>query len=408
MFKKTLLLLLAGATLAGTELKITRTPASGVCKLQEESVFTVHYSKASGKSITVVFSGNGTPEKIVQPISDPDGSFTLKRTMNVPGSLICEAETHGAKKAVSGTLFAPEKITAISPAPADFDKFWQDELTKLDAVKPVAKMELAKDQPKGVTVYDVTIPCVGNAPVRATLGIPEGNRQWPVEVTFHGAGVGSSRMLWKAKRLQRILFDINAHGIDNLKDNAYYAAQRKKFRNYSYWGIESRDSIYFKNMILRAVQGLRFIKTIPQWDKRNLIVSGGSQGGFQAIAATALEPGASCLIALVPAVCDVNADLAGRLLSWPRFPAASNYHPVKSRVATTYIDGANFARKIKVPKVLISAGAKDTTSLPSSVCAAYNVIPSAGKKLIIRPENGHEIPPELEKEKENFFWKSIK
>ena len=408
MMKKSLLLLLAASALSGAELKIVRTPASGECQLNEDSVFTIHYSGVTGKSIGVTFSGNGTPEKITLPVTGANGSVELKRTMNVPGSLICEAETAGAKKAVSGTIFEAKKIFAISPEPADFATFWQQELSKLNAVKPVAKLELAKDQPKDVRVYDVTIPCVGNAPVRATLGIPEGNRQWPVEVTFHGAGVGSSRMLWKAKRLQRILFDINAHGIDNLKDNAYYAAQRKKFRNYSYWGIESRDSIYFKNMILRAVQGLRFIKTISQWDKRNLIVSGVSQGGYQAIAATALEPGASCLIALVPAVCDVNADLAGRLLSWPRFPAASNYHPVKSRVATTYIDGANFARKIKVPKVLISAGAKDTTSLPSSVCAAYNVIPSAGKKLIIRPENGHEIPPELEKEKENFFWKSIK
>ena len=408
MMKKSLLLLLAASALSGAELKIVRTPASGECQLNETSVFTIHYSGVTGKSIGVTFSGNGTPEKITLPVTGANGSVELKRTMNVPGSLICEAETAGAKKVVSGTIFEAKKIFAISPEPTDFATFWQQELSKLNAVKPVAKLELAKDQPKDVRVYDVTIPCVGNAPVKATLGIPEGDRKWPIEVTFHGAGVGSARMLWKAKRLQRILFDINAHGIENLKDSSYYAAQKKRFRNYPCWGVESRDSIYFKNMILRAVQGLRFIKTIPQWDGKNLIVSGVSQGGYQAIAATALEPGASCLIACVPAVCDVNADLAGRSLSWPRFPEYKNYHPVKSRVATTYIDGVNFARYIKVPHIMLSVGAKDTTSLPSSVCAAYNVIPAKNKTLVVLAENGHEIPPPLEKQREDFLWNSVK
>jgi cephalosporin-C deacetylase-like acetyl esterase len=408
MMKKSLLLLLAASALSGAELKIVRTPASGECQLNETSVFTIHYSGVTGKSINVTFSGNGMPEKITLPVTGANGSAELKRTMNVPGSLICEAETAGAKKAVSGTIFEAKKIFAISPEPADFASFWQQELSKLNAVKPVAKLELAKDQPKDVRVYDVTIPCVGNAPVKATLGIPEGDRKWPIEVTFHGAGVGSARMLWKAKRLQRILFDINAHGIENLKDSSYYAAQKKRFRNYPCWGVESRDSIYFKNMILRAVQGLRFIKTIPQWDGKNLIVSGVSQGGYQAIAAVALEPGVSCLIACVPAVCDVNADLAGRILSWPRFPDASNFKPTEGRVAVTYIDAVNFAQKIKAPKVLLSAGCRDLTSPPASVCAAYNVMPAPQKELLILPENGHEIPPELEKRREKFFWKSIK
>jgi cephalosporin-C deacetylase-like acetyl esterase len=408
MKKLILLSLLICAALSAAELRIVRQPANGKCKVNEETEFKIVYSGASAKSVSVAFLGNGVTERVTLPLEKANGEITLKRTMNVPGNLICTAEMTGAKKAVAGTLFAPEKIFAVSPAPSDFDAFWQAELNKLDAVKPIAKQTIPPNQPKGVTVYDVTIPCTGNAPVKATLGIPDGNRKWPIEVTFHGAGVMGGRMLWKAQRLQRILFDINAHGIDNLKDEAYYAEQRRRFKSYPYWGVNHRDSIYFKNMILRAVQALRFAKTIPQWDGKNLIVSGVSQGGYQAIAAVALEPGVSCLIACVPAVCDVNADLAGRILSWPRFPDASNFKPTEGRIAVTYIDAVNFAQKIKAPKVLLSAGCRDLTSPPASVCAAYNVMPAPQKELLILPENGHEIPPELEKRREKFFWKSIK
>ena len=232
MKKLILLSLLICAALSAAELRIVRQPANGQCKLNEESEFKIVYSGASAKSVSVAFLGNGVTEKVTLPLEKANGEITLKRTMNVPGNLICTAEMAGAKKAVAGTLFAPEKIFAVSPAPSDFDAFWQAELNKLDAVKPIAKQIIPPNQPKGVTVYDVTIPCTGNAPVKATLGIPDGNRKWPIEVTFHGAGVMGSRMLWKAQRLQRILFDINAHGIDNLKDEAYYAEQRRRFKAY--------------------------------------------------------------------------------------------------------------------------------------------------------------------------------
>ena len=131
MKKLILLSLLICAALSAAELRIVRQPANGQCKLNEESEFKIVYSGASAKSVSVAFLGNGVTEKVTLPLEKANGEITLKRTMNVPGNLICTAEMAGAKKAVAGTLFAPEKIFAISPAPSDFDASTHDLLMML-------------------------------------------------------------------------------------------------------------------------------------------------------------------------------------------------------------------------------------------------------------------------------------
>ena len=70
-------------------------------------------------------------------------------------------------------------------------------------------------------------------------------------------------------------------------------------------------------MFQRACRALEYLKSRPEWDGRILIVSGGSQGGAQALAAAGLDPQVTCCVALVPALCDHHGLLAGRQPSWP-------------------------------------------------------------------------------------------
>lgn len=49
-------------------------------------------------------------------------------------------------------------------------------------------------------------------------------------------------------------------------------------------------------MYLRVLRALDYVKTLPEWDGKNLIVIGSSQCGAQAIVAAALDPQVSlCL-----------------------------------------------------------------------------------------------------------------
>ena len=53
-----------------------------------------------------------------------------------------------------------------------------------------------------------------------------------------------------------------------------------------------------------------------------------------------------------------------------------------------YYAGVNFARFVKCP-IIMSVGYRDSSCYPSSVYAAYNVIPSTDKKLYVDPLAGH-------------------
>ena len=47
---------------------------------------------------------------------------------------------------------------------------------------------------------------------------------------------------------------------------------------------------YFNGMILRDLRAIDFGRALPEWDGKNVKVSGGSQGGFQALLLAALDP----------------------------------------------------------------------------------------------------------------------
>ncbi|NMA46826.1 MAG: hypothetical protein GX945_09725, partial [Lentisphaerae bacterium] len=61
---------------------------------------------------------------------------------------------------------------------------------------------------------------------------------------------------------------------------------------------------------LRVMRSLDFVKTLPEWNGRDLIVVGSSQGGGQAIAAAGLDPQVTLCVAAVPALSDHAGTLA--------------------------------------------------------------------------------------------------
>ena len=200
-----------------------------------------------------------------------------------------------------------------------------------------------------------------------------------------------------------LALDINAHGIVNGKPKSFYDNLRKtyyytthdEFRKtrYALWNKHDRDKYYFKGMYMRVMRALEYVKSLPEWDGKHLIVTGGSQGGAQVLAACGLDKDITFARAGVPAQCDHSGCLAGRHSGWPALYKASEYktHPEYAKCAS-YFDGAYFAKRIKCP-IYINTGFMDTVCPPSSVFAAYNSIPAGVEKhMQTSPTGGHSTP----------------
>ena len=130
---------------------------------------------------------------------------------------------------------------------------------------------------------------------------------------------------------------------------------------------DNPKKVPFYHMILRDLRGLEYLKSRPEWDGRNLISYGASQGGAQSLAVTGLSPEITFCYAGVPGLCNNGGSEKKQARGWP-----GNFHwNAKTKITAGYLDNCNFARRIKCP-VLTSAAWHDFQTRPSTVYAAYN------------------------------------
>lgn len=370
---------------------------SGVLKCGETAQLSLSLSPlpAEAKYLKCEQFENGRKtEETFIPASE---SFQVRKSMSAPGwfALLGTACDENKKplpnpkpvhawdlelKGGVGVMFSPEKIVPAQPEPADFESFWKKQRAELDKVPlEVERVETEvpdrfKDRGK---CYAVKIKCAGNAPVQGYLSIPHGAapKSLPIVVLPHGAGVRTAeKPVW---RRNVIAFEFNAHGIENGKEPAYYENLRKTtLRGYEWQGAGNKETWYFKGMILRLMRALDYVKTIPEWDGKNLILMGDSMGGGQALIGAALDRDVSLCIAAIPAF----GDLRGPAQPYPK---------VSKMPCMDYFDTANFAKRIRCP-VYLSAGLIDFTCSPYSIFAVYNALPGSVRKHIsLYPNLGH-------------------
>jgi len=313
-----------------------------------------------------------------------------------PGFLLCEASCRpsGEGKELTGCWgvgVEPLKIRAETPEPHDFDAFWKKQMQELAKV-PVRELERVPVEVSDpafagkVRLFDIKVSCSGDKPVSGYLALPAhaAKGSLPVVVRFHGAGVDGAKANLELAAKGALVFDINAHGIPNGRPPAFYH-ELEKGALYRYYmqGNASRETAYFKGMFLRAARAVQYVQGLPEWDRRHLIAYGGSQGGAQALVASALVPEVTRCIAAAPWLCNFTGVTEGSIpASWPGF-IKMNGREVVSKAeagALPYFDPAIFAKRIRA-KSLLSVAFCDRAAPPASVYVAYNNIP--GDKEII-------------------------
>jgi cephalosporin-C deacetylase-like acetyl esterase len=289
-----------------------------------------------------------------------------------------------------GVFVAPEKLQKARKRPADFDEFWDNELKKLAAIPMKAKRKLYR-QNDLIRCEEVEINSVAGIPVTGFLVIPQkaAPKSLPAVIYFHGAGFKSSSVHEEYKD-RAIVFDVNAHGIKNGMPREFYKqlnrkppADRNVFNHRN-----DREKSYFKNMFLRTVRAIEFVKTLPEWDGKTIIVAGRSQGGAQAIAAAALSQDVTLCIANVPALADHGAGEVNRAPGWPGINAKKD--PAIA-AASDYVDIINLASRIKC-ETIMSIGMIDAICPPISVWLTYQEL-KVKKDITLFPRLGHVAPP---------------
>ena len=395
---------------------ITMNKNKGDFKRGEEVIFTITMTE-NGKPVKGLFYKYNLVQngKIVKSeIISGDEPFNLKTTMNVPGLLFLEALAMDKNKQVLprahsfhnrnknagvGVLYDMGNITAAAPVPVDFDSFWQkakDDVAKIPMTPVLKELPLqGMEKRMGMKLYDVQIPCVNNVPVSAYLFMP-GNaaeKSLPAIVTFHGAGVSSAKKI-ATYGYNALVLDVNAHGIENGKEPSYYWKQwYTTYGNYQYRNSHDKDKYYYKAMYQRVIRALQYIKSRPEWDGKNLIVAGSSQGGAQALVAAALDKDVTLCVSAVTAMADHHAADVGRIPGWPRLIKGTAEQKEKIAVTAAYYDSNSFASRIQCETYLV-AGGVDTTTSPTGVVTVYNSLPAKTKKHFrIYPYSGHDASP---------------
>lgn len=277
-----------------------------------------------------------------------------------------------------GACVEPEKLQGL-PEPKDFDKYWKKQKELLASV-PLKILEMKEVKGNNrVKAYDVKIACAGKMPVSGYLVMPRNAKakSLPAEVSFRAYGVLSAIKNLSAG-VNKIYFQVNAHGIENGKPKEYYTKLSKTtLKRYAFNLTENSnpDTCYFRGMFLRAMRALEFVKSLPEWNGKDLRASGGSQAGLQALAATGLDPDVTDCYAWSPWCCDFGRTELKRLVG--------NWY-VKYTPTLNYFDPINLIKRANPKcKLFIIANLGDYVCPPSGVWIVYNNFPGL-KKMEVR------------------------
>jgi cephalosporin-C deacetylase-like acetyl esterase len=124
------------------------------------------------------------------------------------------------------------------------------------------------------------------------------------------------------------------------------------------------ETAFFNGMAVRVMRALDFLKSLPQWNGKDLTAVGGSQGGLQVMWAAALDPDVSEAYPGITWCCD----LAGQ----SKKGRAHGPWRIKYTPALDYYDPVFMAKRIKKAKVVITrAGLGDYTCPPSGLAVCY-------------------------------------
>ena len=384
---------------AAAVIEIGQSNAGGLYKVGDTVTWTVQakgldQAKGTEALCTVFHDGKTVLSKETIDFKNGDHTFTAK--IDKPGSIFVRIELpqKGGKalKKEAGALVEAASIQPSMPVPDDFDEFWKQQIARQAAIPMNPVLSKEKEVEAGIESYVIKMDTINDQHINGRLVKKVGDQKMPALLIVQWAGVYGLHPYWSIPQARRGFLTLNilAHDLPIDKDKAFYAEQKNgALKGYTKIGNDDRETSYFLRMFLSCVRGVEYLKQHPQWNGEVLMVTGGSQGGYQAFVTAGLCPDITAVVVNVPAGCDHTASEAGRALTWPFWLYGDEQNQKKIQ-ASRYYDGVNFASRIKCP-ALVGFNLGDPVSRCEGIMAAINQM-QGPVEMAITPDGNHSGP----------------
>ncbi len=380
--------------------------ADWLYKTGEEATVEVHFYKygipQNGVMVNYELGGDMMPSEIKGTIVLKNGKAVIPMgTMSEPGFRDCRMTATVDGKTYKHHIkvgFSPEKIRPYTQIPADFGDFWNKNKAELAKLPLIYTKELVKEyctDQMDCYLVKLQVNERGQA-IYGYLFYPKHAKEasCPVVLCPPGAGIKTIKEPLRHKYYAEhgcIRFEIEIHGLnpkmptEDFKDisNAFNGKENGYLNN----GLDNRDNYYMKRVYMACIRSIDLLVSLPEWDGRNVVVQGGSQGGALALVAAGLDPRVTACIANHPALSDMAGYMAGRAGGYPHFFRVAGMDTPDKLNTMAYYDVVNFARSIKVP-TRMTWGYNDDVCPPTTSYAVYNVL-QCPKEALITPINEH-------------------
>ena len=340
--------------------------------------------------------------------SDAKGTVRLKNgkavismgTMKDSGFRDCRLTAKVGDKTYSHHIkvgFSPEKLQPYTQLPSDFNEFWNK--TKAEAARfplTYTKEYVEKYSTDKIDCYLIRLQLnKQNQCIYGYLFYPKAEGKYPVVLCPPGAGIKTIKGPMRHKYYAEegcIRFEIEIHGLNPELDEDTFGEISRAFSSrengYLVNGLDSRENYYMKRVYLACVRSIDLLTSLPEWDGKNVIVQGGSQGGALALITAGLDKRVTACVANHPALSDMAGYKAGRAGGYPHLFKNTVDMDTPAKIKTlAYYDVVNFARQITVP-VYMTWGFNDNTCPPTTSYIVYNVL-NCPKEALITPVNEH-------------------
>ena len=382
-------------------------------KVGEEMTFTLRLQDAASlpSGLKLAWERTGDDGQTQRGEADAAAPLAVKTSLGRPGFVRLYAELRGAdgkewqadgaqgKKGKvffdGGAAAEPRSLRRTKPVPADFEAFWAKRKAELAAVPMKATLDEIASPTPGVKLYKVSVTCAGPRPATGYLSVPEKEGKYPAVIGFHGYGASWGKNATEPPKkvgADSVHLTLSAHGFELGRDAAYYREFRKAVCKNGYGHafdpVENAkpETCYFGGMSWRVMRGIEYLKSRPEWNGKDLIVTGGSQGSLQAMWGAALVPGVTEAKISIPWLCDVGGTEDGRNHG-PWFP--------KWAPGLDYYDQVNIALLVpKTCRVEISrVGLGDYTAPPCGAAMMFNNLTCPKSVVWVQGSQHCYVPP---------------
>ena len=361
--------------------------------------------------------------------ADAHGSVTLKNgrakidmgTRRDPGfrDLRLKVEVDGVTYSHHIKLgFGVDRIRPFTQEPADFQQFWQDNIAEAEKFPLTYTKELAKEYcTDKIDCYLVKLMLNSSQCIYGYLFYPKDAQpgKHPVVLCPPGAGIKTIKEPLKRKYYAEqgcIRLETEIHGLDPRMTTEQFAEISAAFNGrdngYLENGIDSRERYYMKRVYISLVRALDLLTSLPEWDGKNVIVQGGSQGGALSIVAAGLDPRVTQCIVNHPALADMAGySEPGRTGGYPHMhKIGGNVLTPNNMQTLAYYDVVNFARHVKA-EVYMTWGYNDETCPPTTSYAVWNTL-DCPKEALITPVNEHWTSEDTERGQCDWLLRHLK